>query len=190
MKYKEIELKYKADEIDLNKFKEYCLSQSPSKAIYAAGYDHFYDKAGETGTFCRHRQGADINQLTFKRKTTEKNSFIRTEHNIELAKHVDRAAIEALCSEFGYTYNTTIFKTCFVYEFKDHLLVYYIVADENLREVGRFLEIEMAEDYPWSSEEEAWAQLTLIEKLLKGVFGITPQARLRSSLFELYKNQS
>lgn len=187
MKYKEIEFKYNADNIPLFKFVKVCEEMNPVRNFYAAGYDHFYEKADEKDAFCRHRCGVDINQLTFKRKTVDKNNFIRTEHNIDLAKTVDRAAIEALVKEFGYTYNSSIFKTCVIFQFEYYTLVYYVVSDGNFDQRGKFIEIEMAEDHNWANEEEAWNQLILIEKLLKTNLGITPQSRLKSSLFELYK---
>ena len=186
MKYTEIETKYRADEMSLTSFHTFCKERSPHKYIYCSGYDHFYAARSKDGAFCRHRQGPDINELTFKRKTEEANSFIRTEHNISLTKDMTQDQLSALCSEFGYEYNTSIFKTCFVYWFDWYVLSYYICYNNEMKESGRFFEIEAREDYKWASEEEAWDQIKVMERFCK-TLGITPQNRMKTSLFELYK---
>jgi len=186
MNFKEIEFKYNAENVSLAQFKEFCKGRNPEKALFASGYDHFYEKTNDSESFCRHRVGPDVNQLTFKRKTVNANSFVRTEHNIDVLPSTSREQIEALCGEFGYTYNFSIFKSAFVYKYDWHTFVYYIVYDLEMKETGRFVEIEMAEDYSWVNEQEAWNQLLVLEKLCKSI-GLVPQARIKRSLFELYK---
>ena len=186
MMFKEIEFKYRADNISLIDFTDFCVKQGPASTIIASGYDHFYEKSDDSGSFCRLRVGPDSNQLTFKRKTQDNNNFVRTEHNIDLTPETTREQIEALLAEFGYKYNTSLFKNCFVYKYDNYTGVYYIVYDTSMKELGRFVELEMSETYGWSSEDEAYGQLVLIEKLCKSV-GISPQCRVKRSLFELYK---
>jgi adenylate cyclase class IV len=185
MRYMEIETKYRADTISLSSFLKFCESRSPLRVVNAAGYDHFYESLKVPGSFCRHRIGLDTNQLTFKRKTSDSNNFIRTEHNLDLSGAV-REQVAALCKEFGYEHNFSLYKNCFVYGYENYTLVYYIVYDEDLHELGRFVEIEMKEDYPWESEQQAWDQLLVFEKLCKPL-GISPQSRVKRSLFELYR---
>lgn len=186
MNFKEIELKYRADNILLSKFQEFCQARNPSKFVLAAGYDHFYANAKSPDSFCRHRVGADSNQLTFKRKTSDTNNYVRTEHNIDLAPSVKEAQVEALCREFGYTYNTSIFKTCFVYQYDWYILVMYIVCDQEMREIGRFVEVEAREDHNWANEQEAWDAIVTIERFMRPL-GVTSQARLKKSLWEIVK---
>lgn len=186
LKRLEVEFKYRADEISLSDFTDLCDKRNPINFILASGYDYFYSDTKNADSFARHRVGQDYNQLTFKRKKAENNNYIRTEHNVFLGNGADREQIEALCAEFGYKFNTVIFKNAFIYEYDTYILVYYIVYDKGLKEIGRFIEIEMREEYPWNSEKEAWDGLTLIEQDLKPL-GVVPQSRVKKSLFEQFK---
>lgn len=189
MKFKEIELKYRADDIRLDRFQDFCKSRSPSEYLYVSGYDNFYSVPHSTDRFVRHRVGMDFNQLTFKSKTTLKNNYIRTENNITLGKEVTPEQVEGICESFGYLYNSSIFKTIFVYSYTRYVLSYYIVYNKNAEEQGRFIEIEMSEDYPWDTEEQAWAALISLEAEAK-VLGVSARARVKKSLFELYGEES
>lgn len=187
MSFREIEFKYRANDIALSEFKKFCDSKAPKTYTEASGYDHFYTKKGEEGAFCRYRKGADIHQLTFKRKTVDSNNYVRTEHNIDLALKVSRDQIEALLLEFGYSYNTSIFKSCFIYKYDWYTAVFYTCYDEEMTELGRFMELEMSEDTEWQAGE-AERELAVLEKLCKPL-GILPQARVRRSLFELFRKE-
>ncbi len=182
----EIETKYNANDISLLDFKAFCEGRSPVKVVMASGFDYFYSKEGEESSFCRHRVGPDRNEFTFKRKTSEVNNTIRREVNVNMAQGETIETAAALAASFGYQYNTSIFKTCFVYIYDWYSLVYYICYSPDMKEVGRFFEIEMKEDHPWASEADAWNQLLIMEKLCKPL-GVTPQARIKRSLFELYR---
>lgn len=189
MTFLEVEFKYPAENISLSTFTNFC-ERRPSLAVTSAsGYDHFYEKQDCIGSFCRLRVGADANQLTFKRKTEDGNNFVRTEHNIDLTRETTREQIDALLSEFNYRYNTSLFKNCFIYKYDWYTAVYYVVYDETMKELGRFIELEMSEDYPWSSQEEAYNQLLILEKLFKPL-GLIPQVRVKRSLFEMYKKDA
>lgn len=182
----EIEFKYNADNITLANFLNFCKDRGPSKLIVAAGWDHFYEKSNDDSSFCRHRIGPDANQLTFKRKTTDSNNFVRTERNLDLGRTATKEDIDGLCAEFGYKYNTSLYKNCFVHKFEWYTAVFYICYDTNMKELGRFVEIEMDEDHAWSSEQEAWDELVVLEKLFKPL-GLSAQSRIKRSLFELFK---
>lgn len=182
----EVEFKYRAEDIQLDKFEAFAKERAPAKVLTASGYDYFYANEKDPGSFARLRSGADMHQLTFKRKTNDANNFVRTEHNIDLARKMTRDQVSALLLEFGYKPDLTIFKNCFVYSYDYYTLVYYVCYDTQMKELGRFIEIEMAEEYPWSNETEAWDSLTALERLCKPL-GITPQARVKRSLFELFR---
>lgn len=189
MKSLEIETKYKADEIDLEKFHEFCKDRQPRNYLFASGYDHFYQSKTDPDAFCRHRTGPDIQQLTFKRKHTSDNNFVRTEHNLDLTPGVRSPVVGPMCAEFGYAYNTSIFKTCFIYYYEQYVLVYYVCFDPNMKELGRFVEIEMAEEHRWNSQEDAWKSLQVIEKLCKPL-GLTAQGRVKRSLYEMFRKET
>jgi adenylate cyclase class IV len=186
MKYKEIEFKYRADNISLLEFTEFCKRGNPKGLITASGYDYFYGDSKGSDAFARHRVGPSFNQLTFKRKTTDKNNFVRTEHNISLALDVTPEQTEALCKEFGYEFNFALFKNAFIYEFERYCFVFYVCYDTKLNELGRFIEIEMSESHPWASEQEAWDALTALEHEARPL-GLSAQKRVRNSLFEMFK---
>lgn len=186
MKAKEVEFKYDAKNIKLEEFKTFCAHRKPSSQVVASGFDYFYSDKKDSESFCRHRIGSDTNQLTFKRKTSDANSYVRTEHNINLDRNMSQEQIKAFCSEFGYEYNTSLFKTCFVYIYEDYSLCYYVCYDSNMVEKRRFVEIEMHEDYPWSTEQEAWNALVALERICKPL-GVSAQARVKLSLFELFR---
>lgn len=179
----EVETKYRADEIALNEFTSYCESLKPLKNIIASGWDHFYDKNGTEG-FARHRIGPDFNQLTFKRKTTEANNFIRDEDNLDLLQPVSIKQVASFLSKFGYKHNTSIYKNCFIYKYPTYTMVFYVIYDEKIKEIGRFIEIEMSEESLWNDETEAWEALIEIEKGCKGL-GLSARGRMKKSLYEL-----
>lgn len=187
-KHKEIEMKYNADSISIDSFKAFCLGREPLEYIVASGWDYFYAHKTEKDSFCRLRNSADLNQLTFKRKLTEKNNYIRAEHNIDMQHSVKQDQVEALVNEFGYVYNMALFKNCFIYNYEWYTLVYYIVYNEAMREVGRFIEIEMDEAKDWKDTSEAYKELTILEKLCKPL-GLNSKERVSLSLFELYRKE-
>lgn len=184
--YKEIELKYRADDIPLTAFLKFAKDRSPVDSLYVSGYDHFFSDTAGSESFVRHRVGHNFNQLTFKAKTVPGNNFIRRETNITLGKDVSLEAAQQLCKDFGYEFNRSIFKTVFVYEYPRYVLSYYVVYTPDLQELGRFMEIEMSEQYPWKTEQEAWGELVALEAEAK-VLGVTAQARMKKSLYEQFK---
>lgn len=185
----EIELKYKADDMKLTDFITFCEARIPKKTINASGYDHFYQKDNDLESFCRHRVGADLNQLTFKRKTVGANSYVRSEHNLDITRKMDKAQVAALVAEFGYHYNVSIFKSCWVFNYDDHTLVYYVCYNTDMKELGRFFEIEAKEDHPWASKQEAWDAVAALERICKPL-GISAQGRIKRSLFEMFREET
>lgn len=188
MANQEVEFKYNASGISLEAFTKFCKERGKIKNyVLASGYDHFYAKSSDEDSFCRHRFGPDMNQVTFKRKTNDTNNFVRTEHNMNLKPEMEEAKVAALLSEFGYKFNTSIFKTCFVYQYDWYTFVYYICYNTEMQELGRFVEIEMSEDHAWENEEHTWNELLILEKLCKTSLGVTPQNRVKRSLYEMFK---
>ena len=183
----EIEFKYDASKIKLNDFIKFCQQKNPISYKIMFGYDSFYKSASSSSSFYRHRISNYDNQLTYKRKTVDGNSFVRKEINIDMKRKITEPVIADYCKELGYEFNMSLFKSSFVFEYETYTLVYYICYDTNMNELGRFIEIEMSEDYKWKNKEEAWGQLIVLEKLAKPL-GLTTSARIKKSLFEMYGN--
>lgn len=185
---KEMELKFSAKEISLEDFTAFAEARKPLKSIYVCGFDTFFSNPKDDTMFLRHRTGDNFNQFTVKRKLVEKNNFIRDEINLTLGEGTSQDTVAAVAKAMGYEFNRTIFKTVFVHNYDKYVLAYYTVYDLNLKELGRFLEIEMAEEYHWETEAQAWALLGEIEASAK-VLGVTPQGRIKKSLYEQFRKE-
>ncbi len=183
MKFQEIETKYKADNLPLSDFQTFC--KDPSAVILASGFDYFYYNPSDPTSFGRYRKGADISQVTVKRKTVANNNYVRGEINVNLKPDTDINTVNALFEYLGYGYTTSLYKNCFIYKYPLYTFVYYICYNEDMKELGRYLEIELDEEHEWPSEEAAWKTLTDLEATLKPL-GISPQSRVKRSLFEMY----
>lgn len=186
--HREIEFKYRAVDISLETFTRFCQARNPKKYITTAGFDYFYENPRSINSeFYRFRQEPEkFAQLSFKRKLNNKNNYIRIEHNLDLNVDTREPEVRAFVAEFGFQFNMAIFKNCFVYVYENYILAYYVVYDTKLTEIGRFLEVEMDEKYPWKSEADAWDALTATEIELQPL-GITTQNRVRKSLWEMYR---
>lgn len=187
----EIELKYDATDISLNKFNEFAKSLNPQKFLEAASWDYYFenqDKASEV-EFLRYRAG-NHPELTMKIKKTDKNNNHRIEVDLPLANHVNEQDREKFvvefCKQLGYNINFKIYKYCNIYWYEKLDMVMYLVYDSNMREKGRFIEIEARKDKSFVSEEEAWNAVKELEQKLS-VLGLTPQNRMRKSQWELNK---
>lgn len=184
MKHKEVEYKYNSSGIQLSKFHHFCLEMEPLNYKEVSGTDQFYQNKSMPDRFYRYRvANADDMELTLK-IVSDSGNVIRDEHNISL-KHMSSSAIGAYVKASGFEYSGEIFKNCFIYTYDYFILVYYICYNTNMQESGRFIEIEMREDYPWHSVEEAKQELDTREKLCKNL-GIGPDSRESRSLFEMF----
>lgn len=181
----ELEFKYRADNVSIQHFTSFCESLNPSNNLTASGYDYFYEDPKKVGDFLRHRIGPDFNQLTLKRKLSD-NNVLRNEYNIMLALNTAASQIEAVAKSFGFTFNRRIYKNVFVYDYDKYDVCFYVCYDDDLKELGRFIEIEMSETYPWQSETHARNLLELLE-IKAGVLGLTHRNRMKRSLFEQFR---
>lgn len=186
VKFTEIEFKYRAEDIKLSDFKKAALALLPVKILDVSGFDHYF--TNKDNDFLRYRAG-DKPELTMKKKLKDSNNYIRIEVNLGLDRTISKEkqtdVVTKFCDQLGYSPNFSIFKSCSIYFYDTFNLVYYAVYDDNMKELDRFIEIEMDEEYPWSSDTQAWDALTEIEQKLKPL-GISPQARIKRSLFEMF----
>lgn len=184
MSYVELEYKYKADEVGLNQFLKVMDTLQVKKRLDVSSWDCYYTKEGEPDKFQRYRQGAEP-ELTKKRKTVDANNWNRVEIDLPLdPKRIDKKTVDKYVALDGYEENFKIYKTCFIFWLEDINFVYYIVYDENLREKGRFIEVEVNKDKV-ECVEEANTTLKEAEQILSQL-NITHKNRLKKSLFEMF----
>lgn len=191
----EFETKYRTDAGNLVKFKDIADAiPGLKKFLYVQGPDCYYIKPNaseEDVDFARYRKAEHTNDggtLTFKQKTNKKNSVIRNEDNLDLAKHMTKAQINAVVKRLGYEFDFKIWKMCHIYEYSDATLVFYTVTDDSNKEAD-FIEIEVDEKTIGNlTEDEAWDIIRKYEKILEPL-GITSKNRTRLSLFEMYRRK-
>lgn len=189
----EFETKYRVEPHLLTEFKR-LMDTLPGlkKFIYVEGPDYYFTKPD--GSFARYRRpshGLDNgrSEVTIKVKPEgAKNNIIRKEVNWRVDSTPEDAIREGL-RLMGYTPNFSVWKACHIYNFKDATLVFYSVFDTTEGKASKtdsFIEIEVSEeDVSKMTEEQAWDVIVKYEKALDSV-GLTPQKRLRKSLFEIY----
>jgi adenylate cyclase class IV len=151
-----------------------------------------------SGTFIRYRKpsfGLDKGrrQVTWKYKPKDaKNNIQRKEHNWDIGKTPEKVILEQL-QDSGATFNASIVKNCHIYIFEDATLDFYTVYDTTYgkpKSADHFVEIEVSEEnIAELNEEQAWKVIEKYEKVLAPI-GISPQKRLRKSLFEMYRKDN
>lgn len=161
---------------------------------YATGPDVYFTKEDQ---FIRYRKeahkGPDSRaELTMKIKPKgAKNNIIREEFNVRV-DGTPKETVLKFVSALGFTHNFTITKYCNIYYMEDATLVFYTVGDitnGTLKKTECFVEIEVSEEKIHTmTEDQAWEILVKYEKALESV-GISPQKRLKLSLFEMYSKE-
>jgi hypothetical protein len=188
--YKEIEYKYIADDISLSSFNDLMIKLKQkyvfNKYLQASSFDTYYIKENDQDEFQRFRNDGKTPELTKKKKTKTSNNWERIESDLPLdPNRVTEEGVTFHVGLDGYKENFKIFKVCFIYFFETVNYVWYIVYDKNMKEVGRFLEIELNKDKVTGTDSDS---LTLKEHethLLE--LGIGPQNRTKLSLFERFR---
>jgi adenylate cyclase class IV len=182
--FKEIELKYDAVNIGMGRFVDLVETNFVvRKKMMVSSYDDYFVDLNDN--FIRYRHHDGRGELTIKRKTTDKNNNERIEVNLSTAGD-NLKTVTAFVNLLNYQYNFGVYKTCKIYWVDKVVLVYYVVYDKELRELRRFIEIEADEDLQWSSEQEAWNEVIVYEKMMESL-GISSKNRLKKSLFEIFK---
>ncbi len=184
--FTEIEYKYQVPDLKLTTFHETARALKHTSYVEASGYDYYFTCPEDADDFVRYRAG-DRQELTTKKKTNIANNYVRDEYNLMIGKGQTLERIAGFLDSIGYPrMNFCIFKACFIYYYDTYDLVFYIVYDQDMREMNRFLEIEMLEEYPWPNEESARLALNTIEATLEHL-GAAPGRRESKSLFERYR---
>lgn len=183
----EYEFKYLTNHIKLSDFKNVVNNLKPLKAEEVSSWDTYFVKEGSNDEFQRFRE-SDKPELTKKVKLKAGNNFQRVES--DLALDPKRATLDQVRFHVGldnYIQNFRIFKACTIFWFENVNVVYYTVLDEELNKLASYVEIEITKNrVKILGEENAFDLLKNFEKNLEPL-GITPQHRLKRSLFEIYR---
>lgn len=189
-KFKEIEFKYNADDLNLEKFIEANNALSKEyKRIDVSSWDVYYTKKNKDDRFIRLRKG-DTPELTFKLKIAE-NIWEREEVDVDLKPKEDQEEkVTRFCEFVGWKWNFKIHKICVIFDYGDYNTVYYTVQDTNLKEIGRFMELEFNKDKVKEyGEDGAFEALKNLEKEVFEKTSISHRNRLKSSLFDMFKKE-
>lgn len=191
----EFEVKYRVEPSVLVQFKR-IVSVLPDVVDfkYAEGSDHYL--VNETG-FWRFRT-EDWNkdgrkELTKKIKPAgATNNITRTEYNLRLANDTKKETVFESLKHDGYQFNFSIWKGAHIYFSETATIVCYTVVDTTpgvKYNEDSFIEIEVNEDLIGQiTPDEAWAIINKYEKALEPL-GLTPQKRLKKSLFDMYRRK-
>lgn len=186
MQFREIETKYDASDISLKEFIALVESKwKPNKHLLVSSYDDYF--TDKDNNFLRYRHKEGRGELTIKRKLDSQNNNRRVEVNLPTAGD-SMEAVTQFAGLLGYKHNFCVYKTCQVYWIDNMVICYYVVYDEEWKELRRFLEIEADEDFQWESEAHAWCAVEEYEKAFE-VLGITAKNRLKKSLFEMFSRE-
>lgn len=188
VKFKELEYKYNASDVSVKDFEKLMHEMLFNDKIEVSSWDVYFTHKDKMEYFQRYRMSGDVPELTKKRKVKGSNNWERVEVDLPLdPKRVTEDKVKAFLELDGYEKNFKIYKTCFIYNFDYINTVWYAVYDESMNEKGRFVEIEVNKDKieELGGEEKAFERLKETEQKLS-VLGITPQRRLRKSLFEMF----
>ncbi len=192
--FEELEYKYRADNVSLSDFKALMATFPINKRKEAASWDIYYIQENDFESFQRFRLDKDNPELTKKVKTKDANNWKRVESDLPLdPRKITEEGVSFHVGLDGYRENFRIYKYCDIYFEQDLNYVYYVVYDLNMKETGRFIEIEVNKDRVFAlnfeDKEGALNRLNQAEKYLERL-GISPQNRLKKSLFEIYRKGS
>lgn len=188
----ELEYKYNAQKIELKDFTELMTVLQYDRRIDVSSWDAFFTNHEKETKFLRYRMSENNPQLTVKVKVDDSNNWKRVEVNIPLDPNTKPSllefTVEHFVQELGFTKNFKIYKSCFIFWFDNYNYVYYTVYDENMKELGRFIEVEFDEEkvHVEFTESEAFDILKEAEQKLSKL-GITSKNRLKKSLYEMFR---
>ena len=183
--YTELEFKYKADDIALKDFLALVKDLPIKKQKDVSSWDHYYTTNSNEDEFIRYRESTDP-ELTIKRKTSVNNNWQRVEVDLPLdLKRTKLPIITKWVSLLGYEHKKSIYKSCFIYWLDYINFVYYVVYDDNMKEKGRFIEIEFNKDELTNNIDKITDQMKTGQEILSKI-GLNAQNRLKRSLFEIF----
>lgn len=184
---KEMEYKYRAGDIKLTDFISLVEELTYDHKKEVSSFDYYYTIPNNSDMFQRYRE-SDEPEITKKRKVKDSNNWERIEVDMPLdPKKITKAIVDRYVGLDGYKENFCIYKTCFIYIQEICNLVYYTVYDKEMKELDRFIEIEVNKDKAKElGTEDSLKHLKELEEKLS-VLGITAKNRMKKSLYELYR---
>jgi len=183
--FSELEFKYKADDIALRSFITLMKELPSITRKDVSSWDHYFTNEANKEEFIRFRE-SDEPELTIKRKTNQNNNWQRVEVDLPIEqKRLKLETVNKFVELLGYKPNTSIYKTCFITWLEYINFVYYIVYDEDMKEKGKFIEVEFNKTKLPEHLDKVTEQLKYGQEVLSKL-GLTPQNRLKKSLFEIF----
>lgn len=183
--FSELEFKYRADDIALGSFLALMKELAITGQKDVSSWDHYFTNEINKEEFIRFRE-SDEPELTIKRKTNQNNNWQRVEVDLPIEQsRMKLETINKFVELLGYKPNTSIYKTCFIRWLEYINFVYYIVYDENMKEKGKFIEVEFNKAKLPEHLDKVEEQLKYGQEVLAKL-GLTPQNRLKKSLFEIF----
>jgi hypothetical protein len=203
LEFKEIEYKYKANNVDPFLFDYICdrigkyfkSTKATSRDVFYVRKDINNDK-NSYPNIVRYRFNDNNNvnetkELTLKKNTESGNCVNRIEINLKLDESTTLDTVNNFMNILNYKFHYKIIKDFTIYHYDNCELVYYIVFKEldngNKIEIGRYIEIEAIN---CKSEEEALNAINKYENLLKSYLfdnSVKLNERINCSLYELCK---
>lgn len=185
----ELEYKYKADNVKLEDFVQLMELLKPNKRLDISSWDFYYTKGVDE--FVRYRKSAVDPELTIKRKIKTTNNWERVEVDLPLNRDkITDSGVDKFLELLDYKLNFKLYKTCMIFWLDSVNYVYYITYNENLEELGRFIEVEVNKDKVAELNRRPGKSGALFElnyysdRLSK--LGLSSQNRMKKSLYELY----
>lgn len=185
--YKEFEYKYDANKVSLSDFTALIEGMNPLRRLDVSSWDHYYTTPKDENIFQRYRASKDKPELTKKRKTKDTNNWQRIEVDLPLHPDVSENIVRKFVSLDEYEPNFTIYKSCFIYFLENLNFVYYTVYNEEMKEKGRFIEVEVNKDKVTELGEEESLKLLKDGENQLASLGINAKNRLKKSLFEIFR---
>jgi hypothetical protein len=186
--FRELEYKYRADNIKLTDFNLLMEEWGYEKKLDGVGsWDHYYTKDSEEDFFIRYRNDRHRPELTKKRKLKSSNNWVRVEVDLPLdPERINEEIVTRFVGLDGYKEDFKIYKSCVIYFYEYINAVLYYVSDHEMEGKQSFLEIEVNKDKLEELGDKAPEILKEYEQKLNKL-GISPQNRLKKSLFEMYR---
>lgn len=191
-KFKEIEVKWKADKVLRNQFNRlirFYLKNNGYiyKFINAIGPDTYYvNKHGQT---VRHRISKDVHELTSKLRLDKNSITSRKEVNVKLAHNQSTEEVAELLSMVGLQKQFHIVKDCDIYFIsgsRAHVsIVWYKVTSSNNPKPKTFIEVEVE---GLSQQKSLKVLGTWVERLSK-MFELNSRDISKKSLYEIYSGK-
>ena len=182
--FTELEFKYDAKDISWSEFERLMKTQELKDILVDSSWDVYYTKHDNSDDFQRFRMGQK-QEITRKVKLKETNNNARIEVDLPLGQGATEEIVSKYVGLVGYELDFKIYKTYQVFLIGEINYSYYILYDENMKEKGRFIEVEVNKEAV--REDPEWESPLLEGEVLLQQIGITPQNRKKKSLFEILR---